>query len=309
MKKKSGEAFEKLAEDIFNKLKKFQNEYSVQHDVLLDSQFGKRQFDILIKHEMAGFEYFTAIECKDHKSKISIKEIDNFESKLRDVNIQKGILISRNGFSNSAISKAKNTNISLCTAHEALSENWKIDVELTIYINEVLPKRFSPVFTHKVVNTDDSISMDSLIINDIEIKEFFKNAWQNNELPIDFEKKLQKIKIPAFSPPYFITIQNKTEGTVKRKIEGLEFEVELDNNFFSIPLSELINTQVLKNITDNTVAICLDQEQLFNNQETQKISKKEFKRKRGLSLNILKKYQEFSYGESNASYRIIKNKV
>lgn len=310
MKKTSGKPFEKLAESIFNNLKKFDNEYSVEQNVYLNSPHGKRQFDVLIKHETAGFEYYTAIECKDHKAKISIKEIDNFESKLRDVNIQKGILISRNGFSSKAISKAKRTNISLCTAHEALSKNWKIDIEINVFINVVSPKKFSPLFTHIVVDKEDSISTEQLIINNKDIKELLKKLWQKNELHIDFSKKIQTIKIPYIKPPYWLNVRNKTHGILKREITDFKIEVELQTDFYTIPLNELINTQVLKNITEEKITICIDIEQFIKeNKSFKKISLTEFKNKRGLTLNVLKKYNDLTYGNSKASIKVTKNKL
>ena len=64
MKKQHWKDFEKLAESIFKLLNKDPKYTEVIHDVKVQGKHGKRQVDVLVKHENCGFQSITAIECK-----------------------------------------------------------------------------------------------------------------------------------------------------------------------------------------------------------------------------------------------------
>src|SRR5690606_23782735 len=110
---------------IFKKLIKNPAYENVEHNVKLNGSDGTRQIDVLVSSESVGIKFLTIIECRDFKNKLSISSIDGFHSKLVDVKANKGIIISRKGFSSKAISKAKRLGISLCTADETEKEGWQ----------------------------------------------------------------------------------------------------------------------------------------------------------------------------------------
>lgn len=80
---------------------------------------GPRQVDVAIYHTIAGVEYLTAIECRDFATRIDIKHVDGFCSKLADIKASKGIMVARNGYSRNALQKATRVGITLLVADQA----------------------------------------------------------------------------------------------------------------------------------------------------------------------------------------------
>jgi len=93
--KNTGKTFEKTIEEVFNFMYSNYQNAKIEHDIKLESPDGLRQFDVVIRIKVPDGELITVIEGKDYRQKISIQKIDEFHSKMRDVNANKGILISK----------------------------------------------------------------------------------------------------------------------------------------------------------------------------------------------------------------------
>lgn len=83
-------------------------EASITHDV---HRYGlisktKRQIDILIEQELAGFNLSIIIDCKYFSKKINIKHVETFLSFLLDLKVSKGIMITNHGYSKAAYNRA-----------------------------------------------------------------------------------------------------------------------------------------------------------------------------------------------------------
>ncbi|PIA78447.1 hypothetical protein BFR04_02610 [Gaetbulibacter sp. 4G1] len=282
-KSKPGIEFEKLAESIFKKLIRDDRFESVEHNVQLMGQDGLRQIDVLVKTKSIGMEFNTIIECKDYKRKLSIIYVDSFHSKLLDVNASKGILVSRNGFSTKAISKAKRLGITLCTADEASDPNWKLKVDIPIVLEEIQPVHFR--FTGEF-NTQEMINIphENLpVINDIDLTKFVNDGWKNGSLPFKKTKKPQKVTIDSLSPPYYI----KAENGVLVEMKNFEVTFSLEIRYYISNLNELKNTQILNNITSSSTTIFFDVNSITDlNFNPKIIPKTHLKNYKGLTLSI-----------------------
>jgi hypothetical protein len=67
-----------------------------------------RQIDILIGGSIAGFELNIAIDCKNYNKKVDIKVVESFLGLMKDINCNKGIIITQKGFTKSAYHRALN---------------------------------------------------------------------------------------------------------------------------------------------------------------------------------------------------------
>jgi hypothetical protein len=65
----------------------------------------KRQLDVALIKKKHGREILTAIECKDHKEKIDVQEVESFISKLVGIGANQGIMISTSGYTESALNR------------------------------------------------------------------------------------------------------------------------------------------------------------------------------------------------------------
>jgi hypothetical protein len=77
------------------------------------------QVDVLTKHGDGTQAYRTAIECKYWNKKVSKDVVMKLDGILTDCEIDKGIIVSKNGFTRDGKKYAKHRNIELVRLHEA----------------------------------------------------------------------------------------------------------------------------------------------------------------------------------------------
>jgi len=310
MKNNTGRDFEKLTESLFDKLKILGDSYTIKHNVYLDGPDGKRQFDVILKHTVAGFDFTTAIECKDFKSKVSIKEIDNFESKLKDVNVQKGILVSRKGFSSKAISKAKSTNISLCTVHQSKSEKWEIDVDFKVFFCKIEPIEFRfSLGELRFAKGGSFLTLPNLKINDINIKNCFIDNWKNNNINIKLNSNIIRVILPEIRAPFFMEITNASGGKEKRELNEFYIELKYTRKFYCKYIEDIENTQILKNISENKMHVFIEDLSLTELSEDDfKIDYKTFKENTGYSLFVLQRPKDIIFKNTRFNLQKINTK-
>jgi len=253
-KKNTGKAFELLIETIFKNLVKNPELEKVEHNIKLEGKDGPRQIDVLVTSEVVGIKFLTIIECRDYNIKLPVGHIDGFHSKLQDVNANKGVLISKLGFSSKAIAKAKRLGITLCTVQEVSDPNWNPALDLPVIIEEIKPSDFefsgefhSPgglQFEHKKLP----------IVNGINLAEKINEKWRNGSLLFQRKSVLQEIHFNEIRPPYIIKSVN---GTL---IELTKFELYFKPEFryFLTSINELKNTKILNDITAEKTTIFLD---------------------------------------------------
>jgi hypothetical protein len=67
-----------------------------------------RQIDIFICGTIAGFQINIAIDCKNYNKKVDIKVVESFLGLMKDINCNKGIIVTQKGFTSSAYRRALN---------------------------------------------------------------------------------------------------------------------------------------------------------------------------------------------------------
>ena len=81
------------------------------------------QIDVLTLHSDGIHNYETAIECKYWKEKINKDIVMKVSEIIEDANINKGVIVSKNGFTQDGIDYAKYRNIGLVELREIHSED------------------------------------------------------------------------------------------------------------------------------------------------------------------------------------------
>lgn len=260
-KKNTGKEFEYLTESIFRKLIKNPDIETVEQNVMIDGIDGKRQIDVLIKSEVAGITIITVIECKDYNSKISVGKIDEFHSKLLDINANKGILVSKKGFSSTAVKKAKRLGITICTAHEVMKPSWSIDFDIPLIIDLWQPINQDIRYKIHISEAGDTVK-NPYIVNDINIFDEIHKDWSQKKINVKKRKGLQKINLERLKPPFFTRLANKNNA--KRRITDLNIYLEVTNECYFIPLSQVKNTKILNNLSDKKVTVFSDINSIFD---------------------------------------------
>lgn len=86
--------------------------------VTWNDEINGRQFDVTVRFMFGLHSYLTVIECKDYSSKVSVDKVDAFVTKTRDVNANKAILISSQGFQSGCFPVAERHGIQLLVLSE-----------------------------------------------------------------------------------------------------------------------------------------------------------------------------------------------
>lgn len=250
----TGKGFEILAESIYKKLCAARAYEKVEHDVKLPGHDGDRQIDVLVTTNTIGLEIKIAIECKDYNCKISVGTVDAFHSKLMDIDVNKGILISKKGFSSTSIAKAKRLNISLFTAHEILSDEWGIDLNIPILIEEIKANGYKCNSTISLQKGDTIEKDQNPIINNIDVINLIHKKYVNQQLAIKIKNGIQPISLEELSPPFMLSLPNGD----KREAKSIQLFLDIRVRSFLININELKGTQVLNNIINEEYTIFME---------------------------------------------------
>ncbi|MEW8626987.1 MAG: restriction endonuclease [Candidatus Thiodiazotropha sp.] len=250
---KQGKQFERLTEKIFCQLVKNPEYENVEHDVLLDGKDGARQIDVLITAQVAGIELKTIVECKDYKGKVSIGEIDKLHSVIQDVNANKGVVVSSNGFSSKAINKAKRLGISLYTAHEALSEKWKIDIEIPILVIEISSVEINPSLEGQILKEITFHETAIFHVNDVYVLEVFAEHF-NGLSPDELMSLKQTGNVyypPVLEHPLFI--RDSRGGKIA--IDDYSIVFNINRKYYFGYLNEQNDVLAIKDIIENGLKV------------------------------------------------------
>lgn len=251
---KQGAEFETLTAEIFNALRNDPKYESVEHNVFLEGIDGPREIDVLLKGRVGPCEIITAIECKDYNKNINVTVLDAFDSKLKDVKANKGIIVSRKGFSKTAKQKAKRLGITLCTAHQARSEKWEFNLEIPFIINELEIDLITPKF-HIPVGGWDVNELDIWHINNTHIHQLIAEYWNNNDIKSEGTYSLS----PTGSKPAFI--KRKKDGT-ELPLHKPEIEIHIKRALYQGYFNELDSAKLLRYIEEDNCSVVFDIQEL-----------------------------------------------
>ena len=100
------------------------------------------QVDVLTSHSDGIHTYKTAIDCKYWNRKVPKEYVATLSLILDDANIEKGVLVSKCGFSTSVKKLAASKNISLIQLREPKDSDWdgfikEMSIDLNLIVDEV----------------------------------------------------------------------------------------------------------------------------------------------------------------------------
>lgn len=106
---KLGASLEKDVQRVYSFLLNMRDEgVVVGNPVFMTGKSGEQhEIDVYYEFSRAGIRHRVAIECKDWATPVSKGQIQEFESKLRDIGNITGVVVSRNGYQSGADGFAK----------------------------------------------------------------------------------------------------------------------------------------------------------------------------------------------------------
>jgi hypothetical protein len=106
----------------------------VEHNVKLKGHATEtmRQVDVLVRQNIGQYEILIAIDCKDYKTPVDVKSVEEFYGLLTDIGVHKGSLVCPKGFTNTAKKRAKSYNIDLYSPVDTDPHKWQVKLTLPL---------------------------------------------------------------------------------------------------------------------------------------------------------------------------------
>jgi hypothetical protein len=197
----------------------------------------EHQIDVLTKHSDGIHDYRTAIECKYWKQKINKDIVMKLFDIIEDTGINKGVIVSKKGFTEDGITFAKYKNIGLVELREAEEKDQIKKSGLQFLKSEIRSPEIIDIYFHNVIKQKQSgeeINTIDLVIkqsngDEITFVSFlkkFETELQKEEVNKKIKKsypflgaKLINKKTKKITPIHGITLS----GFLNSRDAGLKF--------------------------------------------------------------------------------------
>lgn len=190
MAHKTGKYLEELVAWIQRSV--HENALVIPNEKVLDIHTKKRrQIDISIRLSDGPTHLFVMVEVRDHKKPIDVRYIEEIYSKKQSVNANAASIVSRSGFTKTALEKAKYLGIQTLTYKEALKSDWSGWIKCKHF--SVITRKYDNVLitmgkenSNEILNVAPEILLQAqnnikskvLLDNDGKsIESFFDLAW------------------------------------------------------------------------------------------------------------------------------------
>ena len=200
------------------------------------------QIDILATHSDGIHEYQTGIECKFWKEKINKDIVMKVSEIIQDAGINKGVIVSRSGFTNDGIEYAKHKNIGLVELREI--EEKDLEGKSTKFDVGVLE-----VHIGCIIHRPEILSIEIDSVEKIQIE---KESWKNrdivrlsngNQVPfVNYMKEFQNE----------LHRQGKVFQTVKKSYEVVGGHLMNEQTNSSVSINLITFTGVLNKIDNSS---------------------------------------------------------
>lgn len=206
------------------------------------------QIDVLTSHTDGRHDYRTAIECKYWKEKVNKDVVMKLERIIEDTDIEKGVIVSKMGFTKDGFLYAKHKNIGLVELREIEERDWKEQAKKPnffvggLIVNTKVERRRPEILSIKFDFFDSNQQSEK-----INLYQWILRSKDGIEIPLEF---------------YATSFQNKLHKEEPDKIF---------NEYFEFKDGKLINTMTEKTtqisgftITGKLTVTNLDSQRQFN---------------------------------------------
>ena len=89
-----------------------------------------RQIDVLVEQHVGQYPIRIALDCKDYKTPVDVKAVEEFHGLLVDIGAHKGALVCPSGFTKSAKKRAKKLDVELFSPADTDPHKWQVSLAL-----------------------------------------------------------------------------------------------------------------------------------------------------------------------------------
>jgi len=219
-----GKEYELLTMNVYVELLKKYPEAKIElRKKILGKSNTSREIDVYAEIPLGFHTYKTAIECKNYNDTIGIETVDAFLGKLQDIEVDKGILVTKSGYTGPAKKSAREHGLDLIELRKPAEEDWQgrlkvIHIQMQMYYPEIynielktdrkeLVGKEMAGLANELILTDENGNLYK-DLNQI-IQENINNDWTEE----------QKVANVIFEKLYFLKVNNE-----KIPVKGFSFK-------------------------------------------------------------------------------------
>lgn len=205
MPKKLGKEFEQAVAKVQSL---FDDSSEISTNEKIKDRLGQnREFDVVLRSKLSGYELLGVIECKDLKRKVGVQVVDGFHSKATNALAHFKVIVSKSGFTKNAIELAKFHGIGTLSLLPEDADDFNVGLHISVkvyWIDEL---------TIRVLQNDENIKIrfkpDDVYIYGKKVIDWYKNYILDNYHPIEEVGEIMGLKI-TFDQEHIVTIKGNS---------------------------------------------------------------------------------------------------
>lgn len=186
---KPGKEFQDIIADIQSQLSKDSEVKSPDYIMGVVTNI-KREVDVSIRSRIGLHDILTVIECRDHERPVDVTYIEQMVTKRDDVRANKLIVISRNGFTQTASDLARIRGIELLKFGDSEDFNW--DEFISTRVITIHQKHFDILSLDFIMKDDKNIKpLDGM--KEVDTKNGTQFLFNKDHNPVEYQTIIQKV--------------------------------------------------------------------------------------------------------------------
>lgn len=177
-----------------------------------------REIDISIRQSVGQYDLFIAMDCKDYKRPVDVKDVEAFIGLVKDVRANKGAMVAANGFTEAARALARVSGIDLYRLIDAEQHEWQTYVSMPHLVTIISIESYNllfrsiPEFRQEMPkDTRDLILYDNRGEPIGNISSLINKLWDSGRIP--YEPGEYK-DIPIAEIPTYVAFKGNYMGIV-----------------------------------------------------------------------------------------------
>jgi hypothetical protein len=148
-----------------------------------------RQIDITVKQRVGQYDILIAIDCKDYKSPVDVKDVGGFIELIKDIRANKGVMVAANGFTDTARRIGENAGLNLYRLVDTEAHDWQTYVSIPVVCDFRGVKKYQFLFHAPTSHSLPQVDWGEVILHDANHKplgtavDLLKSNWNSNRLP------------------------------------------------------------------------------------------------------------------------------
>jgi len=143
-----------------------------------------RQIDITVKQNIGQYKILIAIDCKDYKVPVDVKDIEEFIGLVKDIRANKCVMVAANGFTDTAKRVGAKAGFNLYSLIDTEAHEWQTYVSIPvicdfrrIQFQFMIPEFLASVDPRKIILYDSNHNLLGTT------KSLLLTRWNSGKLP------------------------------------------------------------------------------------------------------------------------------